>query len=393
MFEASGPLKRNFYRLSLRFNLKLARKYYKQKKLGKAECHFKKCLSLDKSHAEANLRLGQLYRDLGDKQRSLPHFKAALSLLPQDISYAVAASYELGTIEQRTIAIQFLEKFIEQYPDNLDALRVLAAYFSESGDFTRCIETFEKAITLGDEEQSTYLCLGDVYKQTGQLKLARKYYRCAAESYPQSWRALTKYGSELQSLLNVGSVNYLQRSLALKFDQPDAHNNLGLIYLAQKKIYASFPHFRHARTLDPANPISYINLAKAYTDAGRLNRAQLIYEKGEKVMGDDAKIKASLQSIYLYLLHCIYGISPARIAYEHKSWGQYFSDANFNKTFNNNTQRNRPLRIGYISPDLRQHAVFYFFSPIITNHDSSNFKVFCYANNFCAGRTFSVKVT
>jgi len=386
VFATGGSLKRNLLGLGLRFSLKLARKYYKQKNWDKTEYYFKKCLSLDVSHTESNLRLGQIYRNRGDKQKSIPHFEAALSFLPQDTLYAVAASYELGRIEQSTQAIQFLEKFLKQYPDNLDALRVLTAYFLESSDFARCIETSEKAIALGDKEQSTYLCLGDACKQVGQIELARKYYRCAAESYPQSWFALTKWGAELQNELNLEAENVLQRSLSLKFDQPDAHNNLGLIYLAQNKIYASIPHFRQAQILESANPISYINLAKAYTDAGRLGRAQLVYDKGKKIIGDDPKINSFLRSAYLYFLNYIPNMSLTRITHEHEAWGQHFTDKNCNKEFINDTQRNRPLKIGYISPDLRKHSVFYFFSPIVTNHDSQNFKIFCYANNIGAIR-------
>jgi len=38
----------------------------------------------------------------------------------------------------------------------------------------------------------------------------------------------------------------------------------------------------------------------------------------------------------------------------------------------------RPLRIGYVSPDLREHSVSYFIEPILRSHDRANFHVTCY---------------
>ena len=41
----------------------------------------------------------------------------------------------------------------------------------------------------------------------------------------------------------------------------------------------------------------------------------------------------------------------------------------------------RRLRIGYVSPDLRKHAVSYFFEPLLTAHDRDRFEIFCYASH------------
>ncbi len=38
----------------------------------------------------------------------------------------------------------------------------------------------------------------------------------------------------------------------------------------------------------------------------------------------------------------------------------------------------RPLRIGYVSPDFREHSVSYFIEPILRSHDRSNVHVTCY---------------
>jgi predicted O-linked N-acetylglucosamine transferase (SPINDLY family) len=39
----------------------------------------------------------------------------------------------------------------------------------------------------------------------------------------------------------------------------------------------------------------------------------------------------------------------------------------------------RRLRIGYVSPDFRQHSVAYFLEPVLGAHDRAAFEIFCYA--------------
>ncbi len=45
------------------------------------------------------------------------------------------------------------------------------------------------------------------------------------------------------------------------------------------------------------------------------------------------------------------------------------------------------IRIGYVSPDFRQHSVASFIEPVIREHDRALFEVFCYANLPRADRT------
>ena len=42
-------------------------------------------------------------------------------------------------------------------------------------------------------------------------------------------------------------------------------------------------------------------------------------------------------------------------------------------------KRKKKLRIGYLSPDFREHAAASFFAPLLTQYDSSRFKVYCYS--------------
>ena len=45
------------------------------------------------------------------------------------------------------------------------------------------------------------------------------------------------------------------------------------------------------------------------------------------------------------------------------------------------TENARRLRIGYVSPDFKQHAVAHFIEPVLANHQKDVFEIYCYSNN------------
>jgi predicted O-linked N-acetylglucosamine transferase (SPINDLY family) len=49
------------------------------------------------------------------------------------------------------------------------------------------------------------------------------------------------------------------------------------------------------------------------------------------------------------------------------------------REWNRGRDPDRPLRIGYLSPDMRVHPVSTFFEPIIANHDRERFEIHCYS--------------
>jgi predicted O-linked N-acetylglucosamine transferase (SPINDLY family) len=46
----------------------------------------------------------------------------------------------------------------------------------------------------------------------------------------------------------------------------------------------------------------------------------------------------------------------------------------------NDRNPDRPLRIGYVSPDLCRHPISRFLLPILSNHDRANYEIYCYSD-------------
>ncbi|HEY5293724.1 MAG TPA: peptide-binding protein, partial [Burkholderiales bacterium] len=74
--------------------------------------------------------------------------------------------------------------------------------------------------------------------------------------------------------------------------------------------------------------------------------------------------------------------SPEQAAAEHRRWAEQVAAPHYPKfvRFDNDRDAERPLRIGYVSPDLRRHPVSAIFAPILAAHDRSRVEVTCYYN-------------
>jgi Tfp pilus assembly protein PilF len=75
----------------------------------------------------------------------------------------------------------------------------------------------------------------------------------------------------------------LRRALTADLYHGPAHNNLGVVYLNQGKLYEAANEFEWARKLMPGHPDPRMNLALTLERAGRINQALATYETALEV--------------------------------------------------------------------------------------------------------------
>ena len=89
--------------------------------------------------------------------------------------------------------------------------------------------------------------------------------------------------------LRLGKISEAKDNLMklFEFNQnvPEAHNNLGLIYLNEKNTSAAISSFETAIALKPNFLSAYESLAKAYVLSGDGDKAQVIIRKYLQLSG------------------------------------------------------------------------------------------------------------
>jgi protein O-GlcNAc transferase len=123
-------------------------------------------------------------------------------------------------------------------------------------------------------------------------------------------------------------------------------------------------------------------LRPGYVDAYRGLGATLI-ELGHHQEGIDCLRKADAavpQSDLLLALNYADDQSPEMLLAEHRAWGRHYAGLAPIEPFANPVDPERRLRVGYMSPDFRDHSVSFSMIPLLEGHDRAQVEVVCYAD-------------
>ncbi len=95
--------------------------------------------------------------------------------------------------------------------------------------------------------------------------------------------ALNRRAADLITSDPARAEELLREALTKDLFFGPAHNNLGVVYFKQKKLYEAANEFEWARKLLPGNPDPRINLALVLEAAGRTDEALKAYEAALEV--------------------------------------------------------------------------------------------------------------
>ena len=202
-------------------------------------------------------------------------------------------------------------------------------------------------------------------------------YRDILAEHPEHPRALRALGvvSHLQGDTRSG-IELITKSLELKPDFTDARLDLGKIYLDESEYSLAETVFREAIEQDPLNPWPYNSLASVFRMTLRHAEARTLYKKSLSLA-----CNANVQSNLLMDLEYDDSLSDEEVLQEHLLWAQRYSSVAESasgfpprKPFTE-----KILRVGYVSGDFCRHPAGYVVHQVLSHHDKSRFRTYCYA--------------
>lgn len=258
------------------------------------------------------------------------------------------------------------------------------------------------------------------HHQAGKLDEAEKLYRQVISLSPNSAETYINLGVALKARGQPAEAIALYRQgIALRADFPEAHNNLGNALKEMGQWAEAIAAYRRVVALRPESAESYINLGNTLRDAGQLDEAQDVFRRAITLKGDfaqaylnlgnvlkdrgklDEAISAFRQALALkpnfieahdnliYTIHFHSGYDAQTIARECRQWNVQHADPleKLIRPHLNNRDPDRRLRVGYVSPDFREHPVGRFLLPLLAHHDKQKVEVFAYAQVFAPDAT------
>lgn len=154
--------------------------------------------------------------------------------------------------------------------------------------------------------------------------------------------------------------------------------NTGVLLRDLARLPESVLRLEEAVRLEPALAQAHHNLALARYDLGEIGAA-------EQELREAIRLKPDFQEAHSSLL-CIFGLTRnadrQRVLDEHRRWAEAWADPLTARAppHVNPPDPDRPLNIGYVSADLRDHSIAYFIEPVLAAHDRTRLRIVCYDN-------------
>ncbi len=367
-------------------------------------------IAVNPDHAEA-LNLAGLVELARDRQAARALITRALSVR-EDPSFLMNFAMTCEAAD-RDLAIRALRRAVELQPDSPIALNNLGHLHGEAGDCEQATLCFERAIALAPAHAAIHFNFGTMLYKAGEFARAEAVLRHTLELAPghagacnnlaqvllatrrdaealamlEHARTLAPDSAEVLTnlgcvLLGAGRIDEaqaaLERALAREPGRVSAWNNLGNLKMQLGRIDEARAAFLRAIELKPDFADALLNLGNASSKAGRIEEAIACYRRA--MAANPAHLGAHSNLLWSLMFATDDGhalrAEAEQFAARHE---QALLTASVARRHDNACEPERRLRIGYVSPDFRNHCQSLFTTPLLSHHDHAAFEIVCYS--------------
>ena len=325
--------------------LSIATQHHAAGRLAEAETIYRQILAVEPRHVDALQYLGLLALQVGRSDVAAEMFLAAIALAPE----VPALHCNLGEAYRRL------------------------------GKFAEANAALRRTIALKPDFAEAHYNLGCALTDEGQRDEAITAYRSAIQHKPDLAEAHSNLGNALrdEGRLDEATAAY-RRAIQIKPDFADAHGNLGIALTDAGRLDEAIAACSRAIELRPDYAAAHSNLGIALADAGLLRDAIASHCRALQLKPDFADARSNL----LYHMHCVPDCDAGATFDAHCRWDEIHARPLGDHLVQHTNDRDpeRRLRIGYVSPDFRNHPVAFFIEGLLAAHDRSQAEIFCYAN-------------
>lgn len=264
-------------------------------------------------------------------------------------------------------------------PNQIDALHLLGVLRGQLGKNAEAVDLIHRAVEIDPKIAGIQDNYGVALAKVGRLDEAIVAHRKAIALQDTYAPAYFNLGNALRTKGELAEAIAVYRG-ALRLNPKDAqvHTNLGLALRDRGRMDEAMAEFAQAMALGPALPQVRLNLGNALMDCGQQDEAMACFDRA---VGLDPRDPAR-RSGQILAMHYHPRFDAAAILAAARKWDQCYGQplAKSIQPHTNDRSPNRKLRIGYVSPDFRQHVVGQSLLPLLENRDRTQFAVFCYSS-------------
>lgn len=200
----------------------------------------------------------------------------------------------------------------------------------------------------------------------------------------RSWDDASLLSSCLDPMIRLDAFDELEpvlrRIVALDPEHVRANADLSLFEFRAKDYGQAMERALRASRSDPKNLMALRVAGHVHHELGELSAAVSHYV-GVIAAARESQGSMNTQAVYESMISgMVYSeLDDEKLRQVHQGWEEMFPPARPVRP-DIQDRSGRPLRIGYVSPDFRDHAVAYFLEPLLHNHSSDLVSVVLYSN-------------
>lgn len=306
---------------------------------------FVRAFDRDPHSAECQFHLGLVLSQQARHEEALAAFRHAATLRPDWADAHNSIGAELAMLGEVADAELAFRRAIDLQPALTEAHCNLGQLLVDNGQRQEAIAVLRRALTQGVASAQIHYLLGSELVSMHAHWEGELEFRHALERNPHHEMAALKLADLLRISNRLDEAETLVRSVLERCPHSAvAHFTLGNLAMGKSigNPWVAAEHFRRAIQLDPDNLSFHVNLAYSLIFAS---------DDGYALLNACRELVMRFEEPYL----------RTSIAYR------------------NNPTASRRLRVGYVSPDFREHCQTLFTTPLLKHHDHDAVEVYGYS--------------
>ncbi len=292
--------------------------------------------------------------------RAAELLERALKCAPENAVFLCNLGEAYRRLDRRSEALAALQRATAANPNLAEAHYNLGVVQKQLGRVNDAIKSFERALALNPKLPRLGEELLNTWSLAGRRDLAIEFYECMRNVVHD----------ELAIAVYERIRNVVPDTAGLRIALADYYFGAFLFDDAVK-------HFEHALELDSNSAPVHASYASVLADQGDLDAAIHHYRKALELDPNDHISHGNL----LFILSHHTSFDGRQILAEAEAFGrQHIKNPPLSVDYPNVRDPTRRLRVGYVSPDFRQHSVAHFLLPLFRHHDRDSIDLLCYSN-------------
>ena len=346
-----------------------------------AEAAYRRTLALSPDDAGALNNLASLLCDRGAFADAEAAYRRVLERQPDNPRVLTNLGRLLVARGRHDEAAACCRRALADGAETLEVLLCLGRACREAGRLDEARSVGERAVALHPESAKARFNLGNVHKDAGRFTEAAGHYRSALDRDAALAPAWCNLGLILREEgRNDAAMDCYQKAVAADPAFAEAYNNMSILFTETGRIGEAVAACRKAQGLRDDFAASYNNMARALKYSGRAAESIAWYRRSLGVSPDTAFVHSNL----LYCLAYLDGPegAPRAVSAEHRRWESVHGAPphRVRRHHANRPDPDRPLRVGYLSPDFRKHPVATFMAPVLSGHNTESVHSVCFSD-------------